>query len=157
MSAVDVPRPTDLLRWGLLRVCWSGTDGICSKRMAPFLPELLERLRSWHALRHVLDEAIERVAHMSPATIDRALAPSRDGLPKRGLSATRPGTLLKQQLAIKTFADWTEAQPPVRRQLMGRAARDEVPLRRQSERGQVSGDAAAGRRLRHRLRLQTAP
>jgi hypothetical protein len=27
----------------LLRMCWSATDGICSKRLAPFLPELLER------------------------------------------------------------------------------------------------------------------
>ena len=26
----------------LLRMCWSATDGICSKRLAPFLPELLE-------------------------------------------------------------------------------------------------------------------
>jgi hypothetical protein len=92
-------------------VCWSATDGTCSKRLAPFLPELLDRLRSWHALRHVSDETIERVAHMSRATIDRALAASRDGLPKRGLSTTRPGTLLKHQGAIKTFADCSETQP----------------------------------------------
>ena len=95
----------------LLRVCWSATDGICSKRLAPFLPELLERLRHWHALRHVSAETIERVAHMSPSTIDRALASSRPGLPKRGISTTRPGTLLKHQVAIKTFADWTETVP----------------------------------------------
>ena len=95
----------------LLRVCWSATDGICSKRLAPFLPELLERLRRWQALRHISAETIERVVHMSPVTIDRALASSRDGLPKRGLSTTRPGTLLKHQVAIKTFADWTEALP----------------------------------------------
>jgi hypothetical protein len=62
----------------LLRM-WSATDGICSKRLAPFLPELLERLRHWHALRHVSAETIKRVAHMSPATIDRALAASRAG------------------------------------------------------------------------------
>jgi Integrase core domain len=95
----------------LLRVCWAATDGICAKRLAPFLPELLRRLRRWHALEHVSAETIERVAHLSPATIDRALASSRDGLPKRGLSTTRPGTLLKHQVAIKTFADWTETVP----------------------------------------------
>ena len=95
----------------LLRVCWAATDGICSKRLAPFLPELLERLHRWHALHHVARETIERVVHMSPATIDRALAASRDGLPKRGLSTTRPGTLLKHQVAIKTFSDWTEREP----------------------------------------------
>src|SRR4051794_13838829 len=37
-------------------------------------------------------------------TIDRALASSRARLPKRGISTTRPGTLLKHQVAIKTFA-----------------------------------------------------
>jgi hypothetical protein len=95
----------------LLRACCAATDGICSKRLAPFLPELLERLRHWHALHHVSAETIERVAHMSPATIDRALAASRDGLPQRGLSTTRPGTLLKHQVTIKTFADWTETEP----------------------------------------------
>jgi hypothetical protein len=68
-------------------------------------------LRNSHALRHVSIETIDRLAHMSPSTIDRALAASRDGLPKRGLSTTRPGTLLKHQVAIKTFADWTETQP----------------------------------------------
>ena len=95
----------------LLRVCWAALDGVCSKRLAPFLPELLERLRYWHALHHVSAETIKRVAHMSPSTIDRALASSRDGLPKRGLSTTRPGTLLKHQVAFKTFADWTETVP----------------------------------------------
>jgi hypothetical protein len=81
------------------------------QRLAPFLPELLERLRYWHALHHVSAETIQRVVHMSPATSDRALASSRDGLPKRGLSTTRPGTLLNHQVAIKTFADWTETVP----------------------------------------------
>jgi hypothetical protein len=95
----------------LLRMCWLATDGICSKRLAPFLPELLDRLRRWHALRHVSAETIERVAHMSASTIDRALASSRAGLPKRGISKTQPGTLLKHQVAIKTFADWHEAAP----------------------------------------------
>jgi hypothetical protein len=105
------PRSYGPAEVALLRMCWSATDGICSKRLAPFLPELLERLRHWHALRHVSAETIERVARMSPATIDRALASSRAGLPKRGISMTRPGTLLKHQVAIKTFADWTETVP----------------------------------------------
>jgi hypothetical protein len=35
----------------LLQLCWLVTDGICSKRLAPFLPELLERLRRRQALR----------------------------------------------------------------------------------------------------------
>ena len=90
------PRSYGPAEVALLRVCWSATDGICSKRLAPFLPE---RLRHWHVLRHVSAGTIERVARMSPSTIDRALASSRAGLPKRGISLTRPGTLLKHEVA----------------------------------------------------------
>src|SRR5205823_1121289 len=64
------PRSYGPAEVALLRVCWSATDGICSKRLAPFLPELLARLRHWHALRHVSAGTIERVARMSPSTID---------------------------------------------------------------------------------------
>src|SRR6476660_1097141 len=92
------PRSYGPAEVALLRVCWSATDGICSKRLAPFLPELLEQLSHWHALRHVSTETIERVARMSPSTSDRALASSRAGLPKRGISLTRPGTLLGARL-----------------------------------------------------------
>jgi hypothetical protein len=45
----------------MLRMCLSATDSICSKRLAPFLPERLERLRHWHALRHLSAVTIERV------------------------------------------------------------------------------------------------
>ena len=61
----------------LLQLCWLVTDGICGKRLAPFLPELLRRLRHWHALREVPAEVQARVAQMSAATVDRALRPYR--------------------------------------------------------------------------------
>jgi hypothetical protein len=51
-----------------------------------------------------------KITHESRA-IDRALAASRDGLPQRGLSTTRPGTLLGHQVAIKMFVDWTHTKP----------------------------------------------
>jgi hypothetical protein len=49
---------------------------------------------------------------MSPSTIDRALASSRSGLPTPGISTIRAGTLLKHEVAIKTFAEWTECTNP---------------------------------------------
>jgi hypothetical protein len=57
----------------LLQLCWLVTDGICGKRLGPFLPELLRRLRHWHALRDVPAEVQARVARMSAATVDRGL------------------------------------------------------------------------------------
>jgi hypothetical protein len=54
----------------LLQLCWLVTDGICGKRLAPFLPELLRRL-----LRDVPAEVQARVASPTAATVDRALRP----------------------------------------------------------------------------------
>ena len=96
----------------LLRLCWLVTDGICSKRLAPFLPELLDRLRRRQALRQFPVLVQARVAGMSSATIDRALKPLREQTKaRRGISTTKAGTLLKRQIAIRTFADWTDARP----------------------------------------------
>jgi len=95
----------------LLQLCWLVTDGICGKRLAPFLPELLRRLRHWHALRDVPADVQARVARMSAATVDRALRPYRTREGRRGISTTSRGALLKRQIAIRTFADWTDVQP----------------------------------------------
>jgi hypothetical protein len=58
------------------------------------------------------DVQATRVARMSAATVDRALRPSRaQAKRRRGLSRTQAGTLLKGQIAIRTFADWAEARP----------------------------------------------
>jgi hypothetical protein len=77
----------------------------------PFLP-FLRRLRRWYALRGVPVEVQARVARMSPATVDRALRPYRvQERKRRGISTTKAGTLLKRQIAIRTFADWTDARP----------------------------------------------
>src|SRR5947208_16372214 len=92
----------------LLRVCWLVTDGICSKRLAPFLPELLDRLRRRHARRFPL--AVQtRVAGMSAATVDLALKPLREQAKARGgVSTTTPATLLKRPTALATLVRWTK-------------------------------------------------
>jgi Integrase core domain len=95
----------------LLRLCWLVTDGICSKRLAPFLPELLDRLRRRQALRDFPVAVQQRVGGMSPATVDRALKPLREQTRRRGISTTKAGTLLKRQIPIRTFAEWTDARP----------------------------------------------
>ena len=48
---------------------------------------------------------------MSAATIDRHLAPERARLGLKGRSHTKPGTLLKSQIPIRTWAELTEDQP----------------------------------------------
>jgi hypothetical protein len=95
----------------LLRPCWQIADYVCSKRLAPFLPELLGMLSACGELANLDPGLVDRVAHMSPATIDRLLAPYRALPSGRGRSLTRPGSLLRSQVPIKTFADWNDARP----------------------------------------------
>jgi hypothetical protein len=48
---------------------------------------------------------------VSPATLERLLAPARRLVPRRGRSTTQPGSWLKQQIPIRTFAEWDDTQP----------------------------------------------
>ena len=41
---------------------------------------------------------------MSAATVDRLLGPARERWPRRGLATTKPGTLLREQVPIRTAA-----------------------------------------------------
>ncbi len=88
---------------------WRICGCICGKRLQPFLPQLVQSLERHGELS--LDEETKRLLlQMSAATIDRRLTPFRKQR-SRGLSTTRPGTLLKQSIPIRTFADWDETQP----------------------------------------------
>lgn len=96
----------------LLRMCWEIADGICGKRLAPFLGQLLTKLEACGVLPdEAPPEVVARVAGMSAASIDRALGRDRAAWPKRGLGTTKPGTLLRHQIPIKTFAEWDHTQP----------------------------------------------
>jgi hypothetical protein len=59
----------------------------------------------------VSDEQAGLLIRMSAATIDRKLAGERAKLIPRGRSHTKPGTLLKSQIAIRTWAEWDDAIP----------------------------------------------
>src|SRR5262249_42688888 len=47
----------------------------------------------------------------SRPTLARLLRPARARYPRRGATLTRPGTLLKQEIPIRTFPEWTDAGP----------------------------------------------
>ena len=48
---------------------------------------------------------------MSAATIDRVLKPYRQAGSRRSFSSTKPGTLLKAAIPIRTFTEWNENRP----------------------------------------------
>jgi hypothetical protein len=89
---------------------WKIMDHICGKRLAPVMPEIVERLVHFGELR-VKRVVREKLTTLSAATIDRLLAPERKKYALKGRSRTKPGTLLKHQIPVRTFSDWNEKQP----------------------------------------------
>jgi transposase InsO family protein len=93
-----------------LATCWMLTRAPAGKRLAPMLATVVPLLRRDGEITLSDDEAALLVS-MSPASIDRHLASERSRLVSRGRSHTKPGTLLKSQIPIRTWADWSEDVP----------------------------------------------
>lgn len=93
-----------------LEQLWVLADGICSKLFAVWIRTTLSRLEYFEEI--ALDSATrQKLLSISPATIDRLLAPMRAKFKLKGRSRTKPGTLLKHQIPIRTFSDWNETMP----------------------------------------------
>lgn len=94
----------------VLKQIWEILDFLCGKRLKAALPETIRALERHGELK--LDQQVRRkLLLISAATIDRLLAEERNKHLLRGRSKTKPGSLLRQQIAVKTFADWDEARP----------------------------------------------
>jgi len=93
-----------------LRKVWDIMDYICGKRLAPVLKETVIRLERCREIR-ISDKVREKLFKISPATIDRLLAKERKKQQIKGRSNTKPGTLLRNQIPIRTFSDWNEKKP----------------------------------------------
>jgi hypothetical protein len=93
-----------------LTVAWSAANGICAKRLVPFLPELVPALEH-HGHLHLDTETRALLLRLSAATADRLLRSVRQIDTPRGISTTKPGGLLKQQIPIRTFAAWDDLRP----------------------------------------------
>jgi hypothetical protein len=92
-----------------LFLVWHAANRICAKRLMPFLPMLVEALER-HGHLHLTVECRRQLLSVSAATADRLLRSQRK-LARRGLSNTRAGTLLKQQIPVRTFEEWNETRP----------------------------------------------
>jgi hypothetical protein len=89
---------------------WEASGRVCGKRLGPFVPEMVAVLER-HGELAISPETKSLLLHMSVATIDRRLQAARAKLPQRGRTTTKPGSLLKDAIPVRTFADWDEAKP----------------------------------------------
>lgn len=84
-------------------------DHICSKRLRAAMDVEVPRLYEAGDLQ-VSPECYEKLLAVSPATMDRLRA-GRQRKPGQQRGFTKPGTLLKDRIPIRTWADWTEDRP----------------------------------------------
>jgi hypothetical protein len=96
----------DLLLVPLKRI-WFATDQMCSKKLKAAIPLWLPFYEEEYEALSL--QVIQKLLEMSPATIDRLLKPLR-ALYKKGRCSTKPGTLLKNQIPIKTH-NWDVTRP----------------------------------------------
>lgn len=93
-----------------LEQVWRTANCICGKRLVPVLPQYIEALER-HGELKLDEETRAQLLSISPATVDRLLKRVRARIKPHGLSATKPGILLKHTIPIRTFAQWDDAQP----------------------------------------------
>jgi hypothetical protein len=100
----------DALVLDALRRIWAIMDCICGKRLSAVLPETIAVLERAGELR--LDTSTRhKLQTISAASIDRLLRAERERLSLRGRSRTKPGTLLRHQIPVRTFAEWDHNTP----------------------------------------------
>jgi len=85
---------------------WVATNLACAKRLKAMIPLFLP-----HYKKYILSKEIkEKLLKISPATIDRLMATTRNKFAKKGLATTKPGSIIKKQIPIKTN-QWNETIP----------------------------------------------
>jgi hypothetical protein len=102
------PIYTAEVRKALVKV-WAILDCPCGKRLVAAIPETLRALEKFGEIK--LKEGLrEKLLAMSASTADRLLASERRKIEIKSRSKTRPGSLLKHQIPIRTFSEWDDAR-----------------------------------------------
>lgn len=88
---------------------WRFSGGLCPKRLVPFLPEFIEVLERFDEIS-LCPGVKDKLLLMSVSTAERMLQRLRRSF-ERGIGTTLPGNLLRQQIPIRTYEEWTEHRP----------------------------------------------
>lgn len=91
----------------VLKNIWTAADYLCSKRLKSAIPLWIPFYESAFSL--ISDDIKKQLFKISPASLDRILKPSRLNV-RKGLSGTKPGTLLKNQIPVRTD-NWDIKKP----------------------------------------------
>lgn len=82
-------------------------DEISSKRLRAAMNVELDNLQGYLEISRACFKRLKRI---SPSTMDRLRRTARRSV-ARHRGGTKPGTLLKSQIKVRTFADWDDKRP----------------------------------------------
>jgi hypothetical protein len=91
-----------------LKRIWKAANLPCSKRLKAIIPLWLPGYSKTYG--PLSQETAAALLRISPPTIDRILKPVRTNYTKHGRATTKPGTLLRKHIPIKTN-QWDESRP----------------------------------------------
>ncbi len=101
-----------------LKDIWEAADRVCSKRLVPFLPELVASLVQ-HGGLAPSEEIKAQLIALSPATIDRLLGPLRPKEPRRPYSRCTQSSVDKHTQTERAVGDPPANGPSVRVEMGG--------------------------------------
>ncbi len=101
------PRIYDEVVCGYLIRFWEVLNYPCGKRLKGCLEPMVAKARQFKEIS-VPRKVESKLRQISPATIDRMLKAERQKQELKCRAKTKPGTLLKKQIAIRTGVEWDE-------------------------------------------------
>ncbi len=104
------PRSYGLAVSQALKKVWEAANGICSKRLEPFIPELVAVLEM-HGEIDLSPEVHSRLLAVKSATIDRLLKPYRQQALRRPYTQSRSTSAIKALVPVRTFGEWENVVP----------------------------------------------
>ena len=95
----------------LLEVLWEASDHLCGKRLAALLPTLVPALER-HGHLEIEPGLRQKLLQVSPATIDRLLAPARSAQGEQHRRRrSRIVTGVRRRTTVRTFNGWKGVEP----------------------------------------------
>ena len=91
----------------MLEIMWEATNYICSVRLHAAIPIWMPHLKRQY---HLSDKVSKQLMAISPSTIDRRLKEKKQKHKRQIYGTTKPGSLLKHQIPIKTD-HWNVKEP----------------------------------------------
>jgi hypothetical protein len=93
-----------------LKEVWAYMDFACGKRLHEGIGDMLDALIRFNEVAYD-EETVRKLRWMSAATMDRLLKKEKEALRRKGISTTKPGTLLKRDIPVRLGQEWEDAVP----------------------------------------------